>query len=81
MVNPRTRDKIWKYSLDRAIRDGEPVTPGEIPQLLDISERTVREVLNVIAESGWLDREVQQDVTVQFVTPPEFNYKYEPSNE
>lgn len=75
MVEERTRDRVWKYALAGAIRNGKPVKPEKIAEIADVSERTARETLNVIAESGWLEREVLADGTVRFTAPAEIDYK------
>ncbi|WP_226043538.1 hypothetical protein [Natrinema sp. DC36] len=69
MVQERTRDRVWKYSLARTIVNGESARPEKIAEIADVSERTARETLNVIAAAGWLKREVLDDGTVRFVSP------------
>jgi DNA-binding GntR family transcriptional regulator len=65
----RTRDKVWMVALTKTIRVGEWVRPGEIATETGVSERTVREVLNVMSDNGWLQRAVDDDSRVKFRSP------------
>jgi predicted DNA-binding transcriptional regulator len=75
MVEERTRDKIWKYSLGIALKNDNPVTPEIIVDAADVSERTARETLNVIAAAGWLKRDIAQDGTVRFIAPDDLEWQ------
>ncbi len=66
MPQTRTRDKVWKFSLGLA-RAGQPVTAEKIVEETDVSERTARETLNVIAETDFLDRDLMDDGSVRFL--------------
>lgn len=79
MPQERTRDKIWKCSLTITLREDRPVKPKEVSHITGVSERTVRETLNVIAAAGWLERDVLPDGTVRFVSPD--NLIYRPDDE
>jgi DNA-binding GntR family transcriptional regulator len=63
-MNETTRDRIWKYALASTIRSGDRVTPSDIAEMADVAERTARETLVVIAETGWISRETRQDGSV-----------------
>jgi DNA-binding GntR family transcriptional regulator len=77
MVEERTRDKVWKYSLAKALRSNEAVTPDYIAKVAGVSERTARETLNVIEAAGWLQRDVARDGSVRFIAPDELEYELE----
>jgi len=63
MVEPRTRDRIWNAALELAKESGDRgfqvhevsrsirEETGEAP-----ADRTIREVLNVMNEYGWLSK-------------------------
>lgn len=74
MVEERTRDRVWKFALAGAIRNGRAVKPKQIAEIAGASERTVRETLNVIANAGWLRRDELDDGTVRFLAPDEIDY-------
>lgn len=66
MAQKRTRDAVWDAALLKTVKKGEPATPKEIAELSDVSERTVRDVLNVMSDSHWVKREVRNDGSVRF---------------
>lgn len=75
MAKKRTRDAVWDAALMKTVKMGEKTTPAEVAELADVSERTVRDVLNVMADSGWLRRKVLNDSTVQYWHPPEITWE------
>lgn len=78
MAQERSRDRVWKYALAGAIRNGNAVKPQQIAEAADVSERTARECLNVIADAGWLKRDLLPDGSVRFleVSQVEWNDDY-----
>lgn len=68
-MNEKTRDRIWKYALSRTIRNDSRVAPSDIAEMADVSERTARETLVVIAETGWVTRKTKQDGSVFYECP------------
>ncbi len=42
--------------------------------IAQVSERPVRETLNIIADCGWLERDALDDGTVHFLAPDEIEY-------
>ena len=74
-MNEKTRDRIWKYALASTIRSDNRVTPSDIAEMADVAERTARETLVVIAETGWITRKTKQDGSVFYECPDwvEFN--------
>lgn len=67
MVEPRKRDRVWTYTLRRCLIDDAMTTPHEIAELADVSERTARETLNIIAGTPYVNRELANDGTVRFI--------------
>lgn len=67
MVEPRTRDRVWKHTLQKCIIQNEAATPAKIAELADVSERTAREALNIISSEPYVNRNVARDGTVRFV--------------
>lgn len=63
-----------EFALAGAIKNQKAVKPTEITEMAQVSERTARETLNVIADCGWLKREVLDDGTVHFLAPDEIEY-------
>lgn len=75
MAEKRVRDGVWDVALTRTVKQGEPATPEYIADITNTSERTVRDVLNVMAESHWLKREVMDDGSVRFKKRPELDWE------
>lgn len=67
MAQQRTRDRVWIYALAKTHKSGGAAKPEEIAEIADVSERTARETLNVIADAGWLERDVLEDGSVRFL--------------
>jgi predicted DNA-binding transcriptional regulator len=68
-----TRDKIWDRTLDLTVRGEETVTPEEVAGEIEASERTVRECLLSMYESGYLDRHTTPSGTVRYIASDTFN--------
>lgn len=68
-MNETARDRIWKYALASTIRNDSRVTPTEIAEMADVSERTARETLVVIAETDWIERRTKQNGSVYYQRP------------
>ena len=68
-MNETTRDRIWKYALASTVRGGDRVTPSDIAKMADVAERTARETLVVIAETGWISRNTRSDGSVFYECP------------
>jgi MarR-like DNA-binding transcriptional regulator SgrR of sgrS sRNA len=67
---PRTtRDEIWMRALDRTVKGEERVTPAEVAESVEASERTVRECLLSMYESGYLDRHSSPSGEVRYSSP------------
>lgn len=69
MADVTTRDDIWRTALNRCVRGGETVVPEDIANDTGASERTVRDCLLVMAQSGWLDRTPTPSGTVRYKKP------------
>ena len=69
MPERRTRDRVWSISLKETIKRGNPIEPAEIAEYAKCSEKTARDVLNVMSESGWLIREQEIGGKVRFLSP------------
>lgn len=69
MAEKRTRDSVWDTALKMTLIRGEVARPEEVAEMADVSERTVREVLNIMADCNWLKRETLQDGSVRFKKP------------
>jgi len=69
MAEPRTRDRVWKFALAATLKNDGVARPEEIAEIADVSERTAREALNVIAGMGWIQRDVLPDGSVRFTAP------------
>lgn len=67
MAQQRTRDRVWKYALAKTYKGDGAAKPAEIAEIADVSERTARETLTVISETGWLERDVLEDGSVRFL--------------
>lgn len=67
MVELRTRDRVWKHTLQKCIIENQAVTPADIAELADVSERTAREALNIISSEPYVNRRVSKDGSVRFV--------------
>lgn len=63
-MNEKKRDRVWKFALASTLRSENRVTPADIAEMAEVSERTAREALVVIAETGWISRQTQEDGTV-----------------
>ena len=59
MPTRRTRDKVWIAALTKTAMAGKAVTAEEIVEEVDASDRTVRGVLSVMADTPFLERDVQ----------------------
>jgi len=66
MATKRTRDDVWEKALNRVVLDEEQVVPDELVEATEASERTVREVLSVMASTPYLERCVMDDGSVQY---------------
>lgn len=66
MAQHRTRDSVWITALNLA-RAGNSVTPQTVVENSGAGERTVRETLNVMSDTPFLDREVMDDGKVRYV--------------
>lgn len=75
MAEKRTRDAVWDAALMKTVKKGEAATPADIAELSNVSERTVRDVLNVMTDSHWLKREVLDDGSVRFKKRPEITWE------
>jgi hypothetical protein len=69
MAKDTGRDKVWSYAMQRAINDAEY---GDHEIKLKYvrnnivnppSDRTIRDVLNTMAQQGWLQKEKPQSRT------------------
>jgi DNA-binding GntR family transcriptional regulator len=69
-----TRDEIWRATLDQTIRHGVSVSPSEIAEETDASERTVRECLLSMYESDWLERLSTPSGEVRYRAIPAVKY-------
>jgi len=69
VVNLTARDRVWIYALTRSVRKGKPSKPAEIAEMADVSERTARECMFVMADTGWLRRRTKSDGKVEYVCP------------
>jgi hypothetical protein len=65
MAKHRTRDSVWITALNLA-RAGNAVTPKIVVENSGAGERTVRETLNVMSDTPFLDREMK-DGKVRYV--------------
>lgn len=68
-----TRDEIWDRTLDRTVRGDETVTPEDVAEEIEASERTVRECLLAMYEAGYLIRRTSPSGTVRYVASDTFN--------
>jgi Mn-dependent DtxR family transcriptional regulator len=73
-MGARGRDGVWMLALNKTIRHNRHVRPGDMADELNVSERTIREVLNVMARNGWLNRMVDDDGRVKFGSPDGVEY-------
>lgn len=67
MPESTIRDDIWKDALARAHRAGQPVRPEDVVEKTGAAEQTVRDALNVMAEAGWIKRDVSMDGKVRYL--------------
>lgn len=74
MTTERMRDKVWKFALATTIRQGKAVKPAQVAEMADVSERTARETMNIIADAGWLRRNALKDGTVRYLAADEVNW-------
>lgn len=61
------RDRIWRLALLKTVKGGKAVYPDEMADELDVGDRTVRSCLNMMASSGFLNRDVTQEGKVRFL--------------
>lgn len=61
MVSSTIRDKVWTLALIKTHRKGEAVYPVKLADELDLSERTVRDCLNVMSDNGFIIRATSPD--------------------
>lgn len=66
MPTRRKRDKVWIAALTKTVMAEKAVTAEEIVEEVDASERTVRGVLSVMADTPFLERDVK-DGRVRFI--------------
>jgi len=66
MAEQRTRDSIWITALTLT-RQGQAVTPDGVAEKTGASTRTVRETLNVMSDTPFLQRDLANDGTVRFL--------------
>lgn len=66
MVEKRTRDRVWMHALSLA-RAGQSVTAEQIVECTSVSEQTARDVLNVMSDTAFLERETMLDGTVRYL--------------
>lgn len=68
MADLRTRDEIWNVALVKTVMEDTPVTISMVVENTSASQRTVRETLNAMTRTPFLDRSVANDGTVRFTT-------------
>lgn len=61
------RDRVWTVSLMHTHRRGGSTTPEKIVEETGASDRMVRQCLNVMAQNGFLRRDVKMDGTVRYL--------------
>lgn len=71
MVDPTSRDRVWKFALAMAYRNNKPVRPKKIAEVASVSERMARDCLLVISDAGWLERRTKKDGRVEYVASRE----------
>lgn len=59
MAEIRTRDAVWNVALTLTYRKGESAKPGKVADMANVSESTARDCLNVMARTGWLERDTE----------------------
>jgi hypothetical protein len=69
MPDQTARDRVWTYSLNIAIRRGEPVFPAQIAEIANVSERMARSCLLNISEAEFLSRQKNLGGKVYYERP------------
>lgn len=69
MAKNTTRDQIWAYSLNQALKRGEYVSAENLVEELEVSEKTARDTLLSMSQGGWLERKVSVSGKVRYVCP------------
>lgn len=67
MPEPTTRDRVWTVALTHTQRMDSVTTPEAIADETGASERMVRDALNVMAQNGFIRRDVKMDGSVRFM--------------
>ncbi|MFW5905378.1 MAG: hypothetical protein ACOCUO_00860 [archaeon] len=70
MPTRRTRDHVWITLMTLLAVSDEEVTQDRIVRETGVSERTVRETLNVAAETCLVDRVTRPDGTARYRPGP-----------
>jgi len=63
--------------MTRTYKVGETITPEQIAEYTKVSERTVRDVLNIMADDQFLQRDTRSDGSVVFRTSPYLYWEHE----
>ena len=69
MPDQTARDRVWTYALNVAMRRGKSVSPAQIAEMANVSERMARSCLLNISEAGFLSREKNLGGKVYYERP------------
>jgi MarR-like DNA-binding transcriptional regulator SgrR of sgrS sRNA len=57
MAKYTTRDRLWMFAMKRTHRDDGTITADELASMADCAERTAREALKTMSNTGILRQE------------------------
>lgn len=67
MATKRTRDSVWDAALTKTVAANSAIDVDELVDELPASERTIREVLQVMVDSHHLEKVVKPDGSHLFI--------------